>query len=282
MLTDLEITPPRTFGVATYPAGATFGPRALRDFEFVWIIEGEAEYRWENQSVLAPPGAIVLCRPGRDFFRWDPARRTRHGYFHFDIAHSPPAWGALSAWPLVRAAGPGGDSDLLHPLFRHLLTWSGRTSDDRQIRLVLATLLATFLSGEFATGDVPRETLPAAVARALAFIHETMEARPDAPLGLGEIAASACVTREHLCRLFVRSTGRSPAETVRLARLDRAVQLLARSNYGIAEIATLCGFPNPFHFSRRFKEAFGRAPSALRRDLQAGQTMPTPRLVQRR
>ena len=68
-------------------------------------------------------------------------------------------------------------------------------------------------------------------------------------------------------------------ETVRLARLDRAATLLARSNYSIGEIAAMCGFASPFHFSRRFKESYGEPPRALRDRVRAGAVSPEPRLL---
>ena len=73
--------------------------------------------------------------------------------------------------------------------------------------------------------------------------------------------------------------GRSPAETVRLARLDRAAILLARSNYTVGEVAALYGFASPFHFSRAFKDAYGLPPTEVRRRILAGETPPLPRLL---
>src|SRR5947209_929804 len=99
---DLKLSFPTGYGVALYPAGATFGPRVMRDYEFVWLIEGDAEYRWGDAVVQAPEGSIVLCRPGAtDFFRWDPKRRTRHGYYHFRIQSLPKDWPPEKLWPLV-------------------------------------------------------------------------------------------------------------------------------------------------------------------------------------
>jgi transcriptional regulator GlxA family with amidase domain len=67
---------------------------------------------------------------------------------------------------------------------------------------------------------------------------------------------------------------------VRLARLDRAATLLVRSNFSVQEIAELCGFASAFHFSRRFKEAYGQSPRELRQQVRAGATLPAPRLPQ--
>ena len=136
------------------------------------------------------------------------------------------------------------------------------------------SLLAAFVTGESGSGslrDVSAPRLPEPVERALAFIASQLDTEPGAPLPLSDIAASAFVTPEHLCRLFKTATGTSPSETVRLARLDRAVTLLCRSNFTVAEIATLCGFASPFHFSRRFKHTFGKSPRALREAVASGE-----------
>lgn len=272
----LCVSSPAGFGVATYPAGATFGPRQMRDWEFVWIIAGHAMYRHGEIEIAAPPDSIVLCRPGaNDGFVWDAHGRTRHAYFHFDITSLPDAWPSPETWPLVRLMPEG---DVLRPLFRHLLTWAGR-GDGELVRLTIAHMVAAWATGEIATRDVPPESLPEPVGRALIWLRERLEEKPAASIELRDLAGAACVSPEHLCRVFKEATGHAPMETVRLARLDRAATLLARSNYSIGEVARLCGFASPFHFSRQFKSAFDQSPSALRRALQEGQTPPVPRLL---
>lgn len=276
MLNDLDIIFPGRCILAAYPPGATYGPRVMRDFEFVGLVEGDAEYHWGETIVPAPEGSIVLCRPGAtDFFRWDPKRRTRHAFFHFDIRQFPSNWPPMEQWPLVRLPA---QEDILRPLFRHLLTWSMKGDKSLQL-LTVMHMVTAFVRGETATADLPRDPLPDATERAWAYLCRRLEEDPSAPITLDEMADAAYVTREHLCRLFKASTGHSPAEAVRLARLDRAAVLLARSNYSIGEIAHLCGFSSPFHFSRRFKEAFGASPRELRNRFQSGFALPLPRLL---
>lgn len=277
---DLHLRMP---SVATYPAGATFGPRRLRDWEFVWMIEGDAVYRRDDEVADSPQGSVVLCRPGAtDSFRWDPVRRTRHAYFHFDVAGAfPPEWAPPDMWPLARVPGEG-DADLLRPLFRHLLpTADGGGGDLTLARLLALSLLAAFAAGRTDAGAVDRPPLPEPVARAMAFLARRLDDSPGDALPLSEMARAACVTPEHLCRLFKATTGRSPAETVRLARLDRAAVLLARTNYAVGEVARLCGFESPFHFSRLFRRSFGQAPSEMRRTFAEGAPVPTSLLVRR-
>lgn len=272
---DLDVSVPRGAGVATYPPGATFGPRPLRDWEFVWIIEGQTIYFRDQKRVEAPPGSIVLCRPNAtDGFLWDAHRRTRHAYFHFALNTLPAAWQSPASWPLVRLME---EDDIVRPLFRHVLSWR-RDDDALGVRLAIAQMLAAFVSGRAASQPLPQDALPDAIERALNYLHQRLEAEPSSAPTLDELARVACVSPEHLCRVFKLATGRGPIETVRLARLDQAAVLLARSNYSLSEIARLCGFA-PTHLSRLFKQEFGRSPMQLRQQLRAGTVPPTPRLL---
>jgi len=276
MSEPLHLTPPSPPGLAIYPRGATFGPRTMRDYEFVWMVEGDAEYRWGDRTEAAPQGSVVLCRPGaRDFFQWDRLRRTRHAYVHFQIIRAPAAWGPPASWPLVRSPVEG---DVLRPLFRHLLTWHGKGHAHLE-RLTLLHMLTAFVTGQHTCNDVPHDLLPPAVEAALSYMHQVLDADPSTSITLPQLATAAAVTPEHLCRLFKTATGRSPIETVQLARLDHSAVLVARSNYAVKQIADLCGFSSPFHFSRRFAQAFGRSPRQLRKELQAGRTPPLPLLL---
>lgn len=279
MFDDLDISLPTNHGVAVYPPGATFGPRRMRDYEMVWLIEGQAEYTCNGVMLLVPPDSLVLCRPNTtDFFQWDTRQRTRHAFFHFDVYRTPTYWPPIAQWATARR---GEDGDVLRPLFRHVLTWAGKGSD-LQCRLSIATLLTAFLTGETAALETPRTVLPEPVERACAEIHTRLEEDPAASLSLHHLAQAACVTPEYLCRLFKQATRKSPMETVRLARLDRAAVLLTRSNYSVAEIARICGFSSAFHFSRRFKEAFAQTPTEARVAVREGATPPVPRLLRQR
>jgi AraC-like DNA-binding protein len=265
-------------GLVEYPPAATFGPRAMRDYEFVWIVSGNVEYRWNDTVAPCPEGSIVLCRPGgTDFFRWDAQRPTRHGYFHFDLLSIPRSWPEPSAWPVVIVPGA---HDVLTPLFRFACNWRGALDDDLLL-LTVEHMLTAFARRLTEARDVRGSALPEAVERALDHIRSSLDRSPREAITLEGLSEASLVTREHLCRLFRSSLGRSPAETVRLARLDRAATQLARSNYNIAQIADACGFASPFHFSRVFSRAFGMSPTAMRRRIEAGNMQSVPNLLRR-
>lgn len=265
---DFEFVQPRNGGIAHYPPGASYGPRELGDYEFVWMIHGDAQYRIGEQAWELPEGAIILCRPGvTDFFRWDIKRPTHHGFFHFDIRRLPKDFPPPETWPLIREATP---NDILRPLFHHIISWIPH-GDAGLRHLGIANLLAAFVTGQTVIGALPSHTHPEAVERALGFMRKRLEADPAARIDLSALAKVAHVTPGHLCRLFQSALGYSPVETVRMARLDRAAFLLTRSNYSVGEIATQCGFASQFHFSRAFKKAFAKAPLAMRQAVARGE-----------
>ncbi len=281
----LRVTIPTGCSEATYPPGATFGPRLLRDWEWVWMLEGDALYRCDNREIEVPAGAILLCRPGaRDSFRWDTKKRTCHAYAHFRILQTPSRWPAISSWPQFRVLP---ENDALRPLFSRLLQRAASTRSDhfaaQECRFILSQMLTIFVGGALQndaalSGEARENSWPDAVTRAWNIIATRADAGEYDDFSLPVLARASLTTPEHLCRAFRAATGFSPMQAWRLARLDRALILLARSNFSIGEIAHLCGFASAFHFSRCFTETFGSSPRALRQALQNGAALPPPAL----
>ena len=70
------------------------------------------------------------------------------------------------------------------------------------------------------------------------------------------------MSRVHLYKKLLSLTGKSPIEFIRTIRLQRAAQLLQKSQLSVSEIAYQVGFNNPKYFSKYFKDEFNVLPSA--------------------
>ena len=138
-------------------------------------------------------------------------------------------------------------------------------------------LLGSFILGMVDAAAVPPRDVPEPVRLAVAYYEAKLDRTPAAAVTPAELAAAAFVTPAYLCRAFRTGLNTTPLAAVRSSRLDRALEMLTRSNESVGNIAAATGFQSPFHFSRRFKEAFGRGPLAVRRDARAGRTPPLPR-----
>ncbi len=273
-------------GIASYRPGERFGQRRLSDFEIVWMIQGEATYRADGREYFAPPGSIILAKPGsQESYVWDPSEPTRHAYVHFNLSSVPSDWPEPARWPVLTLMKP---RDVVRPLLRRVIDqWAShqmRTSDvvpprrvQRMIEVVLDTLLLEPQAMSGTSAPTERE-LPAAVQRALDLVVRVTQTEGYRPVALEDLAEAAMVTPKHLCRLFDEAVGRSPMFVVRVMRLERAMTLLARSNLNMAEISRRCGFATQFHFSRVFKSIYGRSPTLVRKALFAGQPAPPPPL----
>lgn len=265
-------------GVATYLPGELFGPRRLFDFEFVWILDGDAVYQHDGVDAPAPAETVILGRPGfSERYRWDPARPTRHAYFHFALPAVPGDWPPPDSWPITR---PPSGGDAVRPLFRRVMQrWCARW-DHRDVRPPASiTRLVEAMLDEFLlpSADAERRDArraPEPVRRAVRWVQTRLTEQPDAPMTLADLARAAAISPSQLVRQFRQSLGLTPMRALQLMRLEQAMTLLHRSNLSVGEVATRCGFASPFHFSRVFTRAYGLAPSEARRRFENGGPRP--------
>ncbi|GIH15116.1 helix-turn-helix transcriptional regulator [Rugosimonospora africana] len=260
--------------VAHYPPGATLGPRVLPGYEYVWMLRGNATWRYApdgGDPMSAPPlglepGMLLLARPGpREHYAWDRDRPCVHGYVSFYV--DDVAWvdgaapRAPEGWPLIRRFSAG---DPIEALCRYLLWLGGTDAPGAAERTVdvLGWLLDLFVNGPVAAdaGDA----LPAHLRPLVDYLRAAWRDGRMRPPGMAELAAAANVSPGHLARIFRQRFGTGPVAAVEAVRLARAAMLLQRSNISVGAIAEVCGFANPFHFSRRFRAAYGLPPRAYR------------------
>ncbi|WP_186209782.1 AraC family transcriptional regulator [Burkholderia gladioli] len=93
----------------------------------------------------------------------------------------------------------------------------------------------------------------------------------DASLGqsitLGELADLAALSEYHFARMFRVSFGAPPHAWIAEQRLARARELLRGTALPLAQVAEQCGYANAAHFSHRFRDAHGVAPTVFRKAL---------------
>lgn len=87
----------------------------------------------------------------------------------------------------------------------------------------------------------------------------------DPELSAERVAEALFISRRRLYQLFTDGDGISGR--IRRMRIERAKDLLAdpaHGSRGIGELARMCGFVNPGHFSRTFHRIVGRTPREYR------------------
>ena len=103
------------------------------------------------------------------------------------------------------------------------------------------------------------------LARAIAFIRT----HASSPIQVGDTLRTVPVSRRSLDRRFQQTLGRTPAEEIRRARLERASQLLADTDMPIPKVAACSGFGSREYFARAFRLQTGLSPRQYRSRVQA-------------
>lgn len=96
------------------------------------------------------------------------------------------------------------------------------------------------------------------IQKAVALVEKYME---DPQLSVEFLSKELGMSRVHLYKKLQSITGKSPIEFIRLIRLKRASQLLAKSQLNISEIAYMVGYNNAKYFAKHFKAEFSILPS---------------------
>jgi len=170
-------------------------------------------------------------------------------------------------------------SNQLFELDRDRYTCSGGTASmDMTLQLIarepggveIATRAAELLLCDRMRGSREQQRIPlrqklGQAQPKLSQIVAIMEANLEEPLELEELARLNEVSVRQLERLFHKYLKRTPSQYYLELRLNRARDLLLRSESQVRDIALACGFASPAHFSKCYSRFFGHSPRSERK-----------------
>lgn len=204
----------------------------------------------------APPGSVVVWRPGSAQCYGDPRREWLHAWIHLHgdgIGHLAEACGLPCGRPL-----PQQDLDRFDAALREIDAEQSRPRPDP---LLLADLVRAPIrriardARGLSAGDVP----PALLA-----VSRQINERFAEPLGLDGMARIAGLSPTHLCAVFRRHFGMPPVEMLLRVRIAHARELLADPCCSVAEAAQAVGYRDVRTFARLVRRRLGRTAGSLR------------------
>ncbi len=255
------------------------------DFELHYVLSGRGERSIAGEKHEVGAGDLVIVRPGeRHAGRVD----RRDPYHCFAIGFTP------EVLPGARASGGDltavdrralrifdqrlvrGVAGVEH-LVRRILAELDRVDDDPRERAltvlqIRASLLELLVLASRRSLGRPTATTARPPRRAdFVALIDWARTRLHAPPAVREMAARVRLTPAHFTIAFKRETGRTPSAHLSAMRIDEAARrLVAEPDVAVTRVAFGMGFSSSQHFSRVFRRATGRTPTAWRRQHAAG------------
>ncbi|WP_417429709.1 GlxA family transcriptional regulator [Kiloniella sp.] len=161
----------------------------------------------------------------------------------------------------------------LFEIDRNRFTCAGGTASLDMMLNIISSQYGHELAGEVANQfmhdrirdehDQQRMSMPVRLGvrhpKLLAVI-KLMEDNLEEPLTRIQLAKDAGLSTRQLERLFRKYLGRSPARYYLELRLNKARLLLLQTNMSVIDVALACGFVSASHFSKCYRDFFGRTP----------------------
>jgi AraC family transcriptional regulator len=235
------------------------------DVAIAVVLAGSFVYRSDGGRTLMYPGSLLLGNAGacfecghehgtgdhclsfnfsRPFFEEIAATAAGSHRFRFPTTMLP-AWRKLAGLVVRAEAG---------------------SRDEIPLRLEeLSIGLAEGVLETLAVGPFRRTDPPARDRQRVSDAVRYIEERADMPLGLGDLAQVARMSRYHFLRTFREVLGVTPYQLLLNLRMRRAAMALKTSTAPVAAVAFAAGFGDLSTFNARFREIIGMTPQAFRR-----------------
>jgi AraC family transcriptional regulator of arabinose operon len=235
----------------------------------VYTLDGKGRFGHDRGDLLVGKGGLILLMPR---IRNDYGLEDRLKQWDLLWAYFFPRsdWLSLLKWPeeapgLLRLhlSNPAARVNISRQLLEaHKL----HTGPQRQREmLAMNALEKVLLLCDAINPRSEQAGLDSRVLQAMDYLCQNLSQ----PVTLDQLAQRCGLSVSRLAHLFRDQVGQTPHQFLEMQRMTRARQLLDLTQQPIAAIAAETGFPDLFHFSKRFKHHLGLSPRNYRKNLLA-------------
>ena len=234
------------FAQVTMPAGLRLPAHAHSRAQLVFVLAGSYAETWRQGDLRLHAGSVLFRPPAQehenDFDRDEVQALV--------ISYPPERLAPFAFCPRL------AELPALSPMLKHQILLELPRAD-RAADHALEGLALLFLSR---VERAHKEAPPGWLATALAFIDRHL----GEPISLASVATALGLRRSVLADGFRRHLDRSVGESIREARLGRALDQIRGSRRPLSDIAAECGFYDQAHMGRLLKHATGLTPGEVR------------------
>lgn len=256
----------------------TFNRIRSVDCRFFYISDGTGQMRFADTAYPLRAGTVVLFRAGTEYV-WEPDEFVDYYAINFDYTQS---FSHISTPFHPIYADRFSEADIIEspvfedePLLEAPLVLPFAPEFELKIRAILTeSLIGNEYSAALTSGllkqiivEALRKKRTAATARppksvsAIKQVIEYVSKHYMEELTYERLAELFHFNPSYLNRIFKAHTGKTLHEFLIHYRLQSAMELLRSQSLSVKEVAALCGFPDPYHFTKAFKKHTGVPPS---------------------
>ena len=207
-----------------------------------------------NLSLIPPntPYRLEMKSPHRALWLIFDPRPEWRGYLDWGLAALHPAKYPFLSLPQAPETGR------ILACLRQAIAYFDASGANTARKAELAFELALIHISELASSEnMPDERL--------AYVVERMRRDAAHAWSEAELAAMANLSVSGFAHLFRKIMGVPPKWFLEQVRMEQAKNLLLSSNHSIKKVASTVGYPNPLHFSTRFRHRMGCSPQTFRK-----------------
>jgi AraC family transcriptional regulator len=168
--------------------------------------------------------------------------------------------GDLAVTPIINFADP-----LVAQIARSLASEVGGSGPaDRLLVDGLSVALAARVARRLVRREPPDANGRALSRERLRRVLDHIEAHLGEDLSLAELAGVACLSPFHFSRCFKRAVGVGPRRYINCRKVERAQELVRRTDQPLAAIAQALGYADQSHFTNAFRTETGSTPARFR------------------
>ena len=201
--------------------------------------DGEITYTHRGKSFISDNQSAVILPKGQTY----DIKRDRDGIFpviNFECENF--SADTLTVFPVKNMNAVMKDYELLKNAF-----FSGKNN------LYIMGLFYNLLSGIINQGREEKGILSPAIN----YIEENYSSE----MTNQQLAELCHISEEHFRKQFKKTYGTPPGQYIINLRIEKAKQLLSEGVFKISAVSEKCGFSNPYHFCRLFRQKTGFTPS---------------------
>ena len=222
------------------------------------FVRTRAQFLIKGERVITEPDTFIIFDRSAEIYYGAYESEYINDWIRFDS--NEPLTGVTGAELFNKPIQTDGRVDVAQ--YFRLISDCYYRSDNKQTE----GLLIKALINEVFSAEAEREIDgSAAHYRELLDLRGQIYAAPEEEWSISRMAKLINISEPYLYRLYKKAFGVTCAADVINSRIEQARHYLSYSDLGVEEIAFICGYKNPVHFSRQFKQITGHSPKEWRR-----------------